>query len=103
MSKRMDISGVSLRGRCNMCLHQLITRHTKDARVAMEICELLKSREQCPYYLNMERKSTDTLTFYCMSRLSHTRLQRFLKFARLRTSAPTKLQSLQWKTQMSSL
>ncbi len=57
ISKRMDVSGVSLRGRCNMCLHPLITQHTKDARAAMEICELLKSRERCPYYLNMERKS----------------------------------------------
>jgi len=57
ISKRMDVSGVSLRGRCNMCLHPLITQHTKDARVAMEICELLKSRERCPYYLNMEKKS----------------------------------------------
>ncbi len=57
ISKRMDVSGVSLRGRCNMCLHPLITRHTKDARAAMEICELLKSREQCHYSLNMKRKS----------------------------------------------
>jgi len=55
ISKRMDVSGVSLRGRCNMCLHPLITRHTKDARAAMEICELLKNREQCDYYLNMKR------------------------------------------------
>lgn len=55
ISKRMDVSGVSLRGRCNMCLHPLVTRHTRDARAAMEICELLKSREQCSYYLNMKR------------------------------------------------
>lgn len=57
ISKRMDVSGVSLRGRCNMCLHPLITRHTADARTAMEICELLKSRDQCSYYMNKERNS----------------------------------------------
>jgi DNA excision repair protein ERCC-2 len=57
ISKRMDVSGVSLRGRCNMCLHPLITRHRADARAAMEICELLKSGEQCSYYLNMKRNS----------------------------------------------
>ena len=57
ISKRTDVSGVSLRGRCNMCLHPLITRHTNDARAAMEICELLKSKEQCPYYLNKDRNS----------------------------------------------
>ncbi len=57
ISKRMDVSGVSLRGRCNMCLNPLITRHTTDARAAMEICELLKSSERCAYHLNMERNS----------------------------------------------
>lgn len=57
ISKRMDVSGISLRGRCNMCLNPLITRHTADARAAMEICELLKNRERCPYHLNMERNS----------------------------------------------
>ncbi|MGD8506165.1 MAG: DEAD/DEAH box helicase family protein, partial [Candidatus Bathyarchaeota archaeon] len=57
ISKRMNVSGLSLRGRCNMCLNPLITRHTADARAAMEICELLKNREQCSYHLNMERKS----------------------------------------------
>ncbi len=57
ISKRMDVSGISLRGRCNMCLNPLITQHTKDARAAMEICELLKSRERCSYYMNRERNS----------------------------------------------
>ncbi len=57
ISKRMDVSGVSLRGRCNMCLNPLITRHTTDARAAMEICELLKSRERCSYHSNMEKNS----------------------------------------------
>jgi DNA excision repair protein ERCC-2 len=57
ISKRVDVSGISLRGRSNMCLHPLIARRTPDAREAMEICELLKSREQCSYYLNMKRNS----------------------------------------------
>lgn len=57
ISKRMDVSGVSLRGRCNMCLHPFIARRKANAREAMEICELLKTREQCSYYLNMERSS----------------------------------------------
>jgi DNA excision repair protein ERCC-2 len=53
--RRADVSGISLRGRCNMCLHPFIMRRGADAREAMEICELLKSREQCSYYLNMKR------------------------------------------------
>jgi DNA excision repair protein ERCC-2 len=64
ISKRVDVSGLSLRGRCNMCLHPLIARRKADAREAMEICELLKNREQCSYYLNMKENSdryTDVL------------------------------------------
>jgi len=56
IAKRQDVSGVSVRGRTDMCFHPFITRHAPDAKSAMEICELLKSREQCPYYANIEKK-----------------------------------------------
>jgi len=57
ISKRQKVSGVSLRGRSEMCFHPFITRHLTDARAAMEICELLKKRHQCPYHTNIEEKS----------------------------------------------
>jgi len=56
ISKRQDVSGLSVRGRTEMCFHPFIARHAPDAKSAMEICELLKSRDQCPYYANIERK-----------------------------------------------
>jgi DNA excision repair protein ERCC-2 len=52
-----QVSGVSLRGRSEMCFHPFIIRHASDARSAMEICELLKKRHQCPYYANIETKA----------------------------------------------
>jgi DNA excision repair protein ERCC-2 len=56
ISKRQKVSGVSLRGRSEMCFHPFIIRHAADARSAMEICELLKKRHQCPYHVNIETK-----------------------------------------------
>jgi DNA excision repair protein ERCC-2 len=50
MSKKQSISGLSIRGRAEMCFNPFIVRHTPDARSAMEICELLRARERCPYY-----------------------------------------------------
>ena len=55
ISKRHDVSGLSVRGRCETCFHPFITRHAPDARSAMEICELLKTRKQCPYHENIEK------------------------------------------------
>ncbi len=56
ISKRQTVSGLSIRGRCEMCLHPLIARHAPDARSAMEICELLKARGECPYHGSIGEK-----------------------------------------------
>jgi len=56
IAKGQNVSGLSVRGRTDMCFHPFITRHAPDAKSAMEICELLKTREQCPYYENIEKK-----------------------------------------------
>jgi len=56
IAKRQDVSGLSIRGRTDMCFHPFITRHATDAKSAMEICELLKTREQCPYNANIKNK-----------------------------------------------
>jgi len=61
IAKRQKVSGVSLRGRSEMCFHPLITRHSTDARAAMEICEILKKRHQCPYHTNIETKSEHSI------------------------------------------
>jgi DNA excision repair protein ERCC-2 len=56
ISRKKASSGISIRGRCEMCLHPLIVRNAPDARSAMEICEQLKSRKQCIYCRNIEEK-----------------------------------------------
>jgi DNA excision repair protein ERCC-2 len=56
IAKQQDVSGVSIRGRTEMCFHPLISGHAADATSAMEICEALKSREQCGYFANIEKK-----------------------------------------------
>jgi DNA excision repair protein ERCC-2 len=55
IAKRQDVSGISVRGRTDMCFHPFVVRHAPDATSAMEICELLKKRNQCPYYENIEK------------------------------------------------
>jgi len=56
IARRQDVSGLSVRGRTDMCFHPMILRHALDAASASEICELLKARHQCPYYENIESK-----------------------------------------------
>ncbi|KPV61467.1 MAG: ATP-dependent DNA helicase [Candidatus Bathyarchaeota archaeon BA1] len=56
ISRKQLVSGLSIRGRCEMCFHPFIARHAPDARSAMEICELLKAREQCPYHEGLHKK-----------------------------------------------
>jgi DNA excision repair protein ERCC-2 len=59
ISKRQPISGVSVRGRHEMCLNNFVTRHALDARAIMEVCELLKTRDRCPYYRNIEERADE--------------------------------------------
>lgn len=54
ISRKKAVSGVSIRGRREMCFHPFIVRHAPDARSAMEICEQLKKNDRCPYFENMK-------------------------------------------------
>ena len=56
IAKKQPVSGVSIRARSEMCLHPTVTRYTQDARSAMEVCELLKTEQKCPYYASIENK-----------------------------------------------
>jgi len=59
IAKKQSVSGLSLMGRREMCLHPLILRHPSDARSAMETCKQLKSEKKCYYYENIERRFED--------------------------------------------
>lgn len=56
VSARHRVSGVSVRGRHEMCLNQLVRENAQDSRGVMEMCEMLKSKNRCPYYRNIEDK-----------------------------------------------
>jgi DNA excision repair protein ERCC-2 len=56
ISKKQSISGISLRGRNEMCLNSAQFGHGVDAKSLMEICEMLKTKDRCPFYTNMEEQ-----------------------------------------------
>jgi len=56
ISKKQPVSGISIRGRSEMCLHPFVLRHARDTRSIIEICRLLKARRECPYYLKIEEE-----------------------------------------------
>jgi DNA excision repair protein ERCC-2 len=59
ISKKQQVSGISIRGRHEMCLHGLIAGHPLDTRAAMEICELLKAKDRCQYYRSIEEQAEE--------------------------------------------
>ena len=56
ISRKQSVSGLSVRGRHEMCLNRFVRDNAQDARAVMEICELLKTKNRCPYYRNIQEK-----------------------------------------------
>lgn len=61
ISRKQPVSGISLRGRNEMCLNEFASKHTFDAKSLMEVCELLKAKGRCPYYKNSDEQKYDYL------------------------------------------
>jgi DNA excision repair protein ERCC-2 len=61
ISKKQPVPGISLRGRNEMCLNSASFGHGVDAKSLMEICEMLKAKDRCPFYTNMEEQPEDFL------------------------------------------
>jgi DNA excision repair protein ERCC-2 len=59
--KKRHVSGISLRGRNQMCLNKLAVKNAFDAKSLMEACELLKAQGKCPYYKAPEEQTYDYL------------------------------------------
>jgi DNA excision repair protein ERCC-2 len=55
--KRRPVTGVSIRGRNEMCLNVFAAKGAFDSKSLMEVCELLKSKGRCPYYSNVENRT----------------------------------------------
>src|SRR5512140_579435 len=52
--KHHPITGVSIRGRNEMCLNVFASKGAFDSKSLMEVCELLKSKGRCPFYTNVD-------------------------------------------------
>jgi DNA excision repair protein ERCC-2 len=59
--RKHQISGLSIRGRNEMCLNVFASRGAFDSKSLMEVCELLKAKGRCPYYINVEERTYDYL------------------------------------------
>ena len=61
ISKKHPMTGISLRGRNEMCLHKFDSKQDRDAKSLMEVCELLKSKGKCPFYKNSDSRTYEYL------------------------------------------
>jgi DNA excision repair protein ERCC-2 len=59
--KKHHVSGISLRGRNQMCLNNFAAKNAFDAKSLMEVCELLKAKGRCPYHKNPEEQTYEYL------------------------------------------
>jgi len=55
------VSGISLRGRNQMCLNNFAAKNAFDAKSLMEVCELLKAKGRCPYHKAPEEQKYEYL------------------------------------------
>jgi DNA excision repair protein ERCC-2 len=59
--RRHPVTGVSIRGRNEMCLNAFAARGAFDSKSLMEVCELLKAKGRCPFYVNVDERTYDYL------------------------------------------
>ena len=54
---KQHVSGISIRGRAEMCLNVFASKGAFDSKSLMEVCELLKAKSRCPYYLHVDERT----------------------------------------------
>lgn len=59
--KKHHVTGISLRGRNQMCLNNFAVKNAFDAKSLMEACELLKAKGRCPYHKTPEEQTYEYL------------------------------------------
>ncbi len=57
--RKQPVAGISIRGRNEMCLNAFATGGAFDSKSMMEVCELLKTKSRCPYYLNVLKRTPE--------------------------------------------
>ena len=61
VSKKQPVSGISIRGRREMCLNSFAARPDLNAVAVMEVCEMLKAKHLCSYYRGIEDREDEYL------------------------------------------
>ena len=59
--KKHHVSGISIRGRNQMCLNNFAAKNAYDAKSLMEACEMLKAKGRCPYHKAPEEHTYEYL------------------------------------------
>jgi len=58
ISREEQVTGLSIRGRSEMCINEGVLRFSNDPRTVMELCSDLTQSGKCAYYGNMEDAGT---------------------------------------------
>jgi DNA excision repair protein ERCC-2 len=59
--KKQPMSGISIRGRNEMCLNAFAANGAFDSKSLMEVCELLKTKGRCQFYRSVDEQTFDYL------------------------------------------
>jgi DNA excision repair protein ERCC-2 len=59
INSRERVSGISIRGRSEMCANEAVLRLSRDPRMVMELCSDLVGSGKCPFYNNLDDKARD--------------------------------------------
>ncbi|ASJ03328.1 DNA repair helicase [Thermococcus profundus] len=71
--KKTPVSGVEMRSRKELCLHNYLREYTSDAYTAMVVCKNLRKAGKCQFYENEKKKKAelDELTHFFLESPSH--------------------------------
>jgi DNA excision repair protein ERCC-2 len=89
--KRHPVSGVSIRGRNEMCLNAFAADGGFDSKSMMEVCELLKAKGRCPFYVNVDNRTYDYLQLQQQIASRPYMASEILRFCRKKELCPYEL------------
>ncbi len=89
--KRHHVSGVSIRGRNEMCLNAFAADGGFDSKSMMEVCELLKAKGRCPFYVNVDNRTYDYLQLQQQVASRPYMASEILRFCRKKELCPYEL------------
>jgi DNA excision repair protein ERCC-2 len=89
--KRHPVSGVSIRGRNEMCLNAFAANGGFDSKSMMEVCELLKAKSRCPFFVNVDNRTYDYLQLQQQVATHPYMASEILRFCKKRELCPYEL------------